>query len=108
MELVFEPSEIAHGGNRGVGLKFVVVDDDRDFRQPFVRDRLQRFPDLSFLQFAVTGHHHDPTAPIGRTLRARHPVRLRDPHAERAGVRRDERRRDVWMPRKATVAPQPV
>ena len=108
-ELVLDRPEIADGGDRRVRLQLVVIDDRDDLRQPLVGARLQRFPDLPFLQLAVAGHQHDASAAAGEAVRARHAVRLRDAHAERSGVGRDERRRlDVGMAGQAAEAPQLV
>ena len=92
-ELVLDRPEIAHRGDGRIRLQLVVIDDRDDLRQPLVGARLQRFPDLPFLQLAVAGHQHDAPAAAGEAVRARHAVGLGDPHAERPGVGRDERRR---------------
>ena len=107
-ELVFDRSEIAHRGDRGVRLVSVVVDNDRDLAEPVVGDRLQRFPDLPFLQLAVAGHDDDAAAAAGGAPRARHAVRLRDAHPERSGIGRDERRLDVRMAGQSAEAAETV
>ena len=89
--------EVADRGHRGVRLELVVIDDHRDVGEALVRHRLQRLPDLAFLQLAVAGHHDDAAAAPGVAIGARHAVGLRDAHAERAGVGGDERRADIGM-----------
>ena len=85
-----------------------MIDDDDDFAETLVGGRLQRLPDLAFLQFAVTGHHDDAPVAPEEPVRARHPVRLRDAHAERAGVGGDERRLDVGVAGQSAKPAQPM
>ena len=61
-ELLFNRTQIAYRGDGGIRLELVVIDDRDNFGKPFVGDRLQRFPDLAFLQFAVTGEDDDLSA----------------------------------------------
>ena len=75
-EFVFERAEIADGGDGGVGLEIVVIDDHRDLGKALVGHRLERLPDLPFLQLTVAGHHEDAAAAAGVAIGARHPVRL--------------------------------
>ena len=105
-ELLLERAEIADRRDRRVGLELVVIDDHRDVGELLVGHRLQRLPDLPFLQLAVAGHHDDAAAAAGVAVGARHAVGLRDAHAERAGVGRDERRADVGMARQAVQLAQ--
>jgi hypothetical protein len=61
------------------------------------------------LELAVTRHHHDAAGAAGEPARARHPIRLREAHAERPGVGRDERRRDdVGMTGQPAEPAEPV
>src|SRR5947209_3667011 len=85
-----------------------MIDDDDDFAEPLIRAWLKRLPDLSFLQFAVSGHHDNASLSARKTLRARHPVRLRDAHAERSCVRRDIGGSNVRMTRESAEPAQPV
>ncbi len=105
-ELVFDRPEVADRRHGGIGLQLVVVDDHRDLGEAFVGDRLQRFPDLAFLQLAVAGHHDNAAAAAGIAVGAGHAVGLGNAHAERAGVGGDERRADVGVPRQAVEAAQ--
>ena len=61
-ELVLDRAEIAHRRHQRVRLELVVIDDDDDLAETLVGDRLQRFPDLPFLQLAVAGHHEHASA----------------------------------------------
>jgi hypothetical protein len=105
-KLLFNQPQIADGGHCRVRLELVVIDDDDDFAETLVGGRLQRLPDLAFLQFAVTGHHDDSPGAPEEPVRARHAVRFRDAHAKRAGVGGDERRRDIGVARQSTKPAQ--
>jgi hypothetical protein len=98
-------AEIADRRDRRIRLQLVVIDDGDDLGEPLVGSRLQRLPDLPFLQLAVAGHQHDASAAAGEPPRARHAVGLGDAHAERTGVGGDERRRlhvgVTWQPAEA-------
>ena len=59
----------------------------------------ERLPELPFLQLAVAGQHEDAARRAGQAVGQRHPLGLRDAHAERAGVGLDVRRLDVRMSR---------
>src|SRR5207244_7209870 len=71
-----------------------------------VRGRAERLPELTFLQLAVAGQDEDAPRRAGQTVRKRHPLRLRDAHAERAGVRLDVRRLHVRMSGQSAKAAQ--
>ncbi len=105
-ELLFDRAEVADRRDGGIGLQLVVIDDHRDLGETLIGHRLQRFPDLAFLQLAVAGHHDDAAGAAGVAVGAGHAVGLRDAHAERAGVGGDKRRADVGMPRQAVEAAQ--
>ncbi len=107
-ELVLDRTEVADRRHERVGLELVVIDDDDDLGDLLVGDRLERLPDLPFLQLAVAGHHEHAAAAAGVAIGARHAVGLRDAHAERAGVGRDERRGHIGVARQSVQLPQRV
>ena len=77
--------------------------------EPFVGDRLQRFPDLAFLQLAVAGHHDDASAAAGAAA-ARAPCRTpsRCPCPSEPVLVAMNGVVDVGMAGQAAEAPQPV
>ena len=73
---------------------------------PLVDGCLQRLPVLSLLELPVTGHHDDDSVAAEVPLRPRDSAALRDPHAERAGVRLDARDGDVGVPVEPAESPE--
>ena len=90
--LRLEVAEVADLRRPVVGLDLVVVDDDDQSRRGrWLAADEQRLPDLALLQLAVAGQDEDAAAAPGQPLGPGHPLRLRDAHAERAGVGLDVR-----------------
>ena len=107
-ELLLDGTEIAYRRDLGIRLVFVVIDDNRDLTEPGICSRLERFPDLPFLELAVAGHDDDPAAVPGEALRPRHAVRLGDAHPERTGIRHDARRGHIGVSGKTVQAAEAV
>jgi hypothetical protein len=107
-QLGLEVAEVADLPHPGVGLDLVVVDDGDDLAESAVGGRSERLPELPFLQLPVTRQHEDAPRPPGQPVGDRHPLRLRDAHAERAGVGLHVRRLDVRMPGQPVQAAQLV
>ena len=98
-KLRFDVAEIADLPHPRVRLDLVVVDDRDNLAELHVRRRAERLPELPFLQLAVAGEHEDAARRTRQPVRERHPLGLRDAHAERTGVRLDVRRLDVRVSR---------
>ena len=79
----------------GVGLNLVVIDDGDDLAEAAIRGGRQRLPELPFLQLAVAGEHEDAALGAGEAVGQHHALRLRDAHAQRAGVGLDVWRLDM-------------
>ena len=82
---------------RLVRLQLVAIDDDRQPGKPLVGGALQALVVLPLLELPVADHDDDASAPTEVSLRPRDPATLRDPHAERAGVRLDARNTHVGV-----------
>ena len=107
-ELCFEIPQIADIPYPGVRLDLVVIHDQRELAQATAGRACQRFPNLSFLQLAVSREDEQPTCLALRSMGKRHPLCLGDPHAQRAGVGDDSRSADVGVARQTAEAPQPM
>src|SRR3954462_3228068 len=105
-QLRFEVAQVTDLLHPGVRLNLVVVDDRDDLAEPPVRRRHERFPELSFLEFAVPRQYENAPAVTRQAIGQRHPLRLRDPHPERPGIRLDERCLHVRMAWQSVDAPE--
>ncbi len=106
-EAILEHAERDDLVRRLVRLQFVAVHDDRETSQPFVCRGREPFVVLTLLQLAVADHDDDPPAAAEVALRPRDPPALRDPHAERSGVRLDPGDADVGMAVEPAETAQP-
>ena len=105
---LLEIAQIVHLVDPGVRLNLVVVDDRDNLAEACMGRRRERLPELPFLQLAVASQHEHAAAIARQPVRERHPLRLRDAHAEGTRVGLHVGRLDVRMARQSIQTAQVV
>ena len=107
-EFLFQVTQVADPADPGVGLHLVMVDDDGDLGQTAVDGRGEGLPELSLLQLTVSSENIDSRLFSVQSIGQRHPLGLRDAHAQRAAIGGDVRCPDVGMARQSVESAQLV
>ena len=81
-----------------IGLNFIKIDDGNQVVDLLIGGGLQRFPDLSFLEFTVTGHHHHPSFGAIHPFCQGHAFGFGNAHSQRSRIGFDSRDTDIRVP----------